>query len=88
MTADQTAAMLGVTKLNYDGSSILGSVSDSQPNGYIDIGDLYNADLSGQSGIADSANKVFEIEVKLRDSTGNDFQEDGITITMNFTLNQ
>ena len=88
MTANQTAAMLGVTTLNYDGSSILGSVSDSQPNGYIDIEDLYNADLSGQSGIVYSGNKVFEIEVKLRDDTGNDFQEDGITITMTFTLNQ
>jgi predicted ribosomally synthesized peptide with SipW-like signal peptide len=88
MTANQTAAMLEVTTLDYNSSSILGTVSDSQPNGYIDIEDLYNADLSGQSGIADSANKVFGIEVKLRDNTGNDFQEDGVTITMTFTLNQ
>jgi predicted ribosomally synthesized peptide with SipW-like signal peptide len=88
MTADQTAAMLEVTKLNYDSSSILGSVSDSQPNGYKDIQDLKNADLSGQSGVGALGNKAFEIEVKLRDDTSGDFQDDGITITMTFTLNQ
>jgi hypothetical protein len=79
-----------VTVLNYGGSSILGSVSDSQtiPNGYIDIEDLKNADLSGQSGIDASASEDFEIAVQLRTSTGNDFQADGITVTMTFTLNQ
>ena len=90
MSADATAAQLEVTVLNYGGSSILGSVSDSQtiPNGYIDIEDLKNADLSGQGGIDASASKVFEIAVQLRTSTGNDFQADGITVTMTFTLNQ
>ena len=91
MTADETAAMLEVTTLNYGGSSILGSVSDSQtiPNGYIDIEDLKNADLSGLDGIdAAPASKDFEIAVQLIAETGNDFQADGITVTMTFTLNQ
>ncbi len=37
MTADQTAAMIEVTTLTYGGPSILGSVVDSQPNGWVDI---------------------------------------------------
>ena len=88
-TEDETAAMLEVTVLNYDVSSLLGSISDFQPNGYTDIEDLKNADLSGQSGIgAAPASKDFQIAVKLRDDTVSDFQSDGITVTMTFTLNQ
>ena len=89
MTADETAAMLEVTVLNYDGSSLLGSISDGNSNTWTDIEDLKNADLSGQSSIAASASKDFQIAVQLRGvETGNDFQSDGIIVTMTFTLNQ
>jgi len=87
-TANDTAAMMEVTVLNYDGSSLLGSVSDNNTNGYKDIFDLMKEDLSGQSDIGASANKTFEIAVFLRTETGNDYQADGITVTMTFTLNQ
>lgn len=89
MTADATAALLEVTVLNYDGSSLLGSISDGNSNTWTDIEDLKNADLSGQSGIGALASKDFQIAVQLRGvETGNDFQSDGITVTMTFTLNQ
>jgi len=88
MTADATAAMVEITTLNYGGSSILGSISDGNLNLYPDIEDLKNADLSGLSGIDASTTKDFEIAVQLRTETGNDFQADGITVTMTFTLNQ
>ena len=89
MTADATAAMLEVTTLNYGGSSLLSSVSDGNSNTYKDIEDLKNADLSGLDGIdAAPASKDFEIAVQLKAETGNDFQADGITVTMTFTLNQ
>jgi len=88
-SADETAAMLEVTVLNYDGSSLLGSISDGNSNTWTDIEDLKNAYLSGQSGIGASASKDFQIAVQLRGvETGNDFQSDGITVTMTFTLNQ
>lgn len=87
-TADETAAVMEVTTLNYDGSSLLSSVSDSNSNSYKDIQDLKNADLSGQSGLNASATKNFEIAVQLRSDTGDDFQADGINMTMTFTLNQ
>ena len=87
-TADETAGMMEVTTLNYGGSSLLGSVSDANSNGYKDVYDLKNADLTGQSGLNASATKNFEIAVQLRSETGNDFQADGITMTMTFTLNQ
>ena len=89
MSDNATAAMLEVTVLNYDGSSLLGSISDGNSNTWTDIEDLKNADLSGQSSIGASASKDFQIAVQLRGAeTGNDFQSDGITVTMTFTLNQ
>lgn len=88
MSADATAAMIEVTTLKYDGNDLLSSVSDGNGNGYPDIEDLKNADLSGQDGIDAGATKDFEIAVQLRASTSSDFQADGITITMTFILNQ
>lgn len=88
MSADETAAMIEATTLNYGGSSLLSSVSDSNSNGYKDLQDLKNADLSGQSGLNTQATKDFEIAVQLRSETGNGFQADGITMTITFTLNQ
>ena len=90
MSANATAAMIEVTVLNYDGSSLLGSgsVSDNNSNTYTDIEDLTNADLSGQSGIDALASKDFEIEVKLIASANKTFQADRINVTITFTLNQ
>jgi len=88
ISADNTAAKIEVTTLKYDGSSLLTSVTDNNTNGYRDVQDLKNADLSGQSGINPSVSKEFEIAVKSRNIIDNDYQADGITITMTFTLNQ
>ncbi len=89
MSADATAAMIEVTTLIYGIDDLLVPViSDYQPNGYTDIEDLKNADLTGQSGINPSATKDFSITVQLRGDTSGDFQSDGINITMTFTLNQ
>jgi predicted ribosomally synthesized peptide with SipW-like signal peptide len=86
--ADDTAANIAVTALNYGGEDLLSSVSDNNSNGYKDVEDLKNADLSGQDGIEPSGTKNFGITVKLKEETGNDFQADGIDITMTFILNQ
>ncbi len=88
MTADETAAVIEVTTLDYGGSSLLGSVSDGNSNLYIDIEDLKNADLTGQTGIDASATKDFTITVQFRGDASHDFQSDGINITITFTLNQ
>jgi spore coat-associated protein N len=89
MDADDTAAMIEVTTLDYDSSSLLGGISDGNDNFYTDIEDLKNATtLTDLSGITASATKDFDIAVQLRTETGNDFQADGINITMTFTLNQ
>ena len=87
-TADETAAMIEVVTLNYGGSSVLGSVTDTNVNGYRDIQDLKNTTFSGLTGIAAGDTKNFEIVIRPRSSTAKEFQADGITITMNFTLNQ
>ena len=88
MSANATAAIVELTTLNYDGLSLLGSVSDNNTNGYKDVEDLKNADLSGQTGINASASKEFEIAVTLRSDANKDFQADGIDVTMTFILNQ
>ena len=88
MSANATAAIVELITLNYDGSSLLGSISDNNSNSYKDVEDLKNTDLSGQSGIAASATKEFEIAVKLRNDASKDFQADGIDLTMTFILNQ
>ena len=87
-SADDTAAMIEVTTQKYDDFSLLTSVLDNNTNGYRDIQDLQNTDLSGQSSINASSSKEFEIAIKARDSIGGDFQADGITVTMTFVLNQ
>jgi len=87
-SADDTAALMEVTTLIYGGSSLMGNVNDTNSNGYKDIEDLKNADLSGQSGLNAEATKGFKIAVRLKESMGNDFQTDGITVTITFTLNQ
>jgi len=88
MTADQSAAVLEVLVLNYGGSSLLGGVSDTNLNGYKDIQDLAASDLTGQPGINAGQTKDFDIAVQLRSSVSNDYQADGINMTITFILNQ
>ena len=88
MSANATAAVIQVTTLDYGGSSLLGSVSDNNINGYKDVEDLKNANLAGQASIDASATKDFTITVQFRGDANHDFQSDGINITMTFTLNQ
>ncbi|MFC2040329.1 TasA family protein, partial [Chloroflexota bacterium] len=63
-SADDTAARIELITLNYGGSSLLASVTDSNINGYRDIQELKNTDFSGQDGIAASSSKEFEIAIK------------------------
>ncbi len=88
MSANATAAQMKVTTLNYGGSDLLASVSDSNTNGYDDVQDLKTANLTGLSGINPSATEDFSITVQLEASTNGDFQADGITVAITFTLNQ
>ncbi len=87
-TADATAAIIEVTVLTYNGTNLLVSVSDSNGNGYKDMQDLKNASLTRLSGLTAGATKDFVTTIKMRDGVSNDFQADGIDITMTFTLNQ
>jgi predicted ribosomally synthesized peptide with SipW-like signal peptide len=93
MTADQVAAVMQVTTMTYDTANLLSTFTDTNANGYIDVQDLINAantaKMTGLSGLAaGGTSKPFNITVLLRDGISNDFQGDGITITVNFVLNQ
>ena len=87
-TDDDVAAVMEVVTLSYDGNSLLASISDTNSNGYQDVEELALTSFTGLSGLTASASKEFEIAVRLRSETPNDFQSDGITITMTFTLKQ
>ena len=87
-TADDTAAKMEVTALDYGGSSLLGSIIDININTYPDLYDLAHSGLTGLPGISAGSSKSFDISVRLRNDTGSDFQADGITMTMTFTLQQ
>ena len=89
-SADDVAALMEVITLTYGSSDLLGIIDDlnNNNNGYKDVYDLNNSGLTGLSGIAASATKDFIISVRLRSEAGNDFQADGIAITMTFTLKQ
>ena len=90
-TADETAAMMEVTTLTYGVTDLLASVSNNNGNSYPDIQDLKDYGLPSQTGLnapPATNTKDFVITVRLWSDTGNDFQADGITMTMTFTLNQ
>ncbi len=91
MSADATAAMIEITTLNLGVRvpSLLSYVSEgTNANGWIDMQDLTEADLTGQAGINSGSSEDFVITVQLRAGTSGDFLSDGINITMTFTLNQ
>ena len=92
MTADQTAFMLEVTTLDYGATDLAAIVDDSNGNGWLDLQDLlvdFSNEMVGLTpGLAAGASVVFGIEVVLRAGTSADYQDDGITVTMNFVLNQ
>jgi len=90
-SANDTAAIIEVTTLYYGTVDLRDSVSDNNSagnNGYTDVEDLKNADLSGLDGIDAPGSKDFTIAIKLNDNADKNFQGDGITLTMTFILNQ
>ena len=87
-TADEVVAVIEFTTLNYGGTNLLSRISDINGNGYIDLYDLKNTNLTGAPGLDAGASKNFDISAQLRSETGNDFQDNGINITMAFTLEQ
>jgi hypothetical protein len=87
-TADDTAAVIEVITLNYGGADLLSGIVDSNHNGYLDLFDLKNTNFTGRSGLNAGISKNFDISIRLRSETPNDFQGDGIDVTMTFTLKQ
>ena len=90
LTPDEFAAGLTITALSYDGNSLIPSITDANGNGRVDMHDLsQSVALQGLPGIAaDLTSKAFAIQVQLDPAAGNEFQNDGIDVTVTFILNQ
>jgi spore coat-associated protein N len=88
MSADTTAAVIEITTLTYNGAGVLASISDSNSNGYKDIQDFKNASLTGLAGLTVGQTRDFVITIKMRDGINDNFQGDGVDITLTFTLRQ
>ncbi len=88
MTADQTAATIEVTALTCGGADLLGGVADSQPNTYKDVQDVKDAAITIPGGMGVGDSKEFVMSIKLHRGISNDFQADGVDITITFTLSQ
>ena len=86
-TADEVADEILVTTLSYDGTDLLGGITDSDGDGK-DMKEVAAANLTGQIGITAQATKNFTIAVQLKSGLGTAFEADGINATINFTLNQ
>ena len=101
MSADSTAAIFEVTTLVYNRTQnflLGGLITDWNGNGYIDMQDLMtatnspNSQMNGLAGLQAGLNKQFSIQLKMRSEAQqpsiDQFQGDGLNITMYFTLNQ
>ncbi len=93
VSADQLASNLIVETLTYGGSDLTGQVASSGPQPTLQ--ELATNDQSsGETtpndliDLADpGAGTTFELELRL-DNVGNDYQRDGLAITVSFDLNQ
>lgn len=81
------ASYLRLDTLAYDGASVLGQVSDANGNGYEDLDDLAQTQLTGLDDPG-SAGKTFELTVGFHQDAGNDLQGDQVDATFGFTLQQ
>lgn len=86
-TSTDMAKYLEVTVFSYDSTSLVGSVTDANGNGYVDLEDL---GAHSFTGLADpgSAGKNLDVEVSFHTSAGNDLQGDSVNVQWDFTLQQ
>ena len=98
-SAAQTAAMVEITDFTYDGTDLLGDVTDANGNGIVDLADVQSQagsldDLAAPAaGGTDSTDLTLGVQVANDDDgsftgTDEDIMADGVDITLEFTLNQ
>lgn len=98
LNAQDTAAMVEVTTFSYNGTSQLGSVTDGNSNGIVDLADVQSQTGSLDNLAAPGANGVdtenLELGLTVANDNGaftgtdEDIMADGVDITLDFTLNQ
>ncbi len=89
VTAQQFAAALTITNLNYGVTNLLPSIVDANNNGNIDMDDLAQSTTTQSlAGLTVGETKNFVIRVQFDLAADDTFQNDGIDVTVTFVLNQ
>jgi spore coat-associated protein N len=87
-TADEYASQVLVVTLTRETQNLLSLIMDQNNNGNIDLYDLSRTSLTGLGGIYAGQSKNFTVKFTIDPNTGNEFQGDGVAVTMTFTLRQ
>lgn len=99
LNASETAAMIEVTELGYNGTDELSTIADENDNGITDLEDLENT-FTGSvefpappANGADTTSLTLGLQVANDDDgsftgTDEDIMADGVHLTIHFTLNQ
>jgi spore coat-associated protein N len=79
---------LQITALTYDGGSILAQVTDTNGNGYPDLGDLDTLGLDNLALTDRNTLHTLSMTVQFRDDAGDEYQGDTVSSSWTVTLNQ
>ncbi len=80
--------VLEILTLDYDGSSVLGQVADSNLNTYKDLDDLEASGLDNLSLTDLGVDHPLDLTVQMRSDAGNVYQADSVDSDWTITLNQ
>jgi predicted ribosomally synthesized peptide with SipW-like signal peptide len=90
MSADDVAKILQVIIMDYNRLDLTSDnyTTDVDGNGYKDLYDVAHTTYPALLGLNYLDEKNFVVQLKMRDGIDNNFQGDGVNITMTFVLNQ
>lgn len=87
-TTNPLDKVLELTTLNYDGSSVLSQVTDSNANGWKDLDDLEASGLDNLALTDLNTDHNLDLVVTFRSDAGNEYQGDSVDSDWTVTLNQ
>ena len=90
-TSEGMDEYLEITSLAYDGGEVIDQLTDVNGNGWIDLDDFEQDAEGGLDSLSLqdlNSNHSFSLEVRLHETTPNEYQGQSCTSLFLFTLNQ